>query len=82
MTRDGRTLAAIERDAGIAPASGALVNAQGLRVGTFTVSVQGANGYAQTVSGLLHAQVLVRSGARVLKATLAPAPKLTPGSVR
>jgi hypothetical protein len=79
VTRDGRTLAEIERGAGIAPASGALINAQGLRVGTFTVSVQGANGYAQTVSGLLHAQVLVRSGGRVLKATLHPAPKLTPG---
>jgi hypothetical protein len=79
VLRGGRTLAEIERGTGIAPANGALVNAQGLQVGTFTVSVQGANGYAQTVSGLLHAQVLVRSGARVLKATLYPAPKLTPG---
>jgi hypothetical protein len=79
VLRGGRTLARIERGAGIAPASGALINAQGLTVGTFTVSVQGANGYAQTVSGLLHAQVLMRSGARELKATLHPAPRLTPG---
>lgn len=79
VLRGGRTLAGIERGAGIAPGSGALVNAQGQTVGTFTVSVQGANGYAQTVSGLLHAQVLLRSGARVLKATLHPAPKLAPG---
>jgi hypothetical protein len=79
VIRNGHTLAEIERGAGIAPANGTLVNAQGLRVGTFTVSVQGANGYAQTVSGLLHAQVLVRSGARELKATLHPAPKLAPG---
>ncbi len=81
VLRDGRTLAAIERGAGIAPASGKLVNAQGLEVGTFTVSVQGANGYGQTVSGLLHAQVLMRSGGRELKATLNPAPKLTPGKL-
>ncbi len=81
VIRDGRTLAEIERGAGIAPASGELVNAQGLEVGTFTVSVQGANGYGQTVSGLLHAQVLMRSGGRELKATLHPAPKLTPGEL-
>jgi hypothetical protein len=80
VLRDRRTLAEIERGVGIAPASGTLVNAQGLTVGTFTVSVQGANGYGQTVSGLLHAQVLMRSGGRVLKATVHPSPRLAPGA--
>jgi hypothetical protein len=79
VMRDGRTLAAIERGAGIAPASGAILNARGESVGTFTVSVQGANGYAQTVSGLLATEVVARSGARRLAATLRPAPRLKPG---
>src|SRR5580698_8655439 len=69
VTRDGRTLTKIERAAGIAPRSESLVNALGQTVGEVTVSVQGANGYAQTVSGLLHAQVMVRSGRRQLIAT-------------
>jgi hypothetical protein len=43
-------------------------------VGAFTLSVQGANGYAQTTAGLTRAKVLVRSGARVLRSTLDPAP--------
>lgn len=79
VTRDGRTLANIERAAGIAPRNEALVNGLGQTVGEVTVSVQGANGYAQTVSGLLHAQVIVRSGGRQLIATVHPAPKLKPG---
>jgi hypothetical protein len=79
VTRAGRTLAKIERGAGIAPESGPLVNASGQTVGEFTVSVQGANGYAQTVSGLLHTQVVVHSAGRQLTATLHPAPKLRPG---
>ncbi len=79
VTHDGRTLTKIERAAGIAPRGAALVNAVGQTVGEIAVSVQGANGYAQTVSGLLHAQVIVRSGGRQLTATLHPAPKLTPG---
>jgi hypothetical protein len=79
VVRDGHTLAKIERGAGIAPESGALLNAAGQQVGTFTVSVQGANGYDQTVSGLLHAQVLARSSGRQLTATLHPAPRLAPG---
>jgi hypothetical protein len=79
VTRDGRTLAEIERTAGIAPREEPLVNALGQTVGEVTVSVQGANGYAQTVSGLLHAQVIVRSGGRQLIATVHPAPELAPG---
>jgi hypothetical protein len=79
VVRDGRTLATIERGMGIAPASGAILNARGQSVGTFTVSVQGVNGYAQTVSGLLAAQVVARSGRRQLAATLHPAPKLAKG---
>ncbi len=79
VARGGRTLAAIERAAGIAPASGRLVNARGQTVGTFTVTVQGANGYAQTVAGLLAARVVMRSGRRLLAATLRPAPALAPG---
>jgi hypothetical protein len=79
VTRDGRTLTEIERAAGIAPRSEPLVNPQGQKVGEVTVSVQGANGYAQTVSGLLHAQVVVRSGGRQLTATVHPAPRLAPG---
>jgi hypothetical protein len=73
----GRTLARIERGDAIAPASGRLVLG-GQLVGTFTVSTQGANGYAQTTSGLTATQVLVRSGARVLRSTL----QLTPGALR
>lgn len=79
VVRRGRTLAAIERAAGIAPASGRLVNARGQTVGTFTVTVQGANGYAQTVAGLLAARVVMRSGRRLLAATLRGAPALAPG---
>ena len=79
VTRDGHTLAKIERAPGIAPRSEPLVNALGQNVGEITVSVQGANGYAQTVSGLLHVQVVVGSGGRQLTATLHPAPKLAPG---
>ncbi len=72
-TRSGRTLAAVTRGtAGIAPVSGSLRLA-GSTVGAFTVAVQGANGYAQTVSGLTGTQVLVRSGGHVLRSTLAPA---------
>ena len=63
--RDGRV--------GIAPASGRLLLG-GQPVGTFTVSVQGANGYAQTISGLTATQVMVRSGRRVLRSTLQPRP--------
>ncbi len=80
VTRGGHTLTTIERGAGIAPRSEPLLNARGETVGEVTVSVQGANGYAQTVSGLLHAQVVVRSTGRVLTSTLRPAPaKLTAG---
>jgi hypothetical protein len=79
VVRRGRTLATIERAAGIAPASGRLVNARGQTVGTFTVTVQGANGYAQTVAGLLAARVVMRSGRRLLAATLRPPPALAPG---
>jgi hypothetical protein len=79
VTRGGRTLTKIERAAGIAPRSEPLVNALGQTVGEITVSVQGANGYAQTVSGLLHAQVVVGSGGRQLTTTLHPAPKLARG---
>jgi hypothetical protein len=82
VTRDGYTLTEIERGAGIAPRSEALLNARGETVGEVTVSVQGANGYAQTVSGLLHTQVVVRSAGRTLTATLDPAPKLTLGEHR
>jgi hypothetical protein len=76
VTRNGRTLAKIERGRGIAPAGGRIVGAGGREVGTFTVSVQGANGYAQTVAGLLHVQVVMRSGRRLLSSTLGPAPAL------
>lgn len=80
VVRGGRTLAKIERGAGIAPASGSISNARAQRVGTVTVSVQGANGYAQTVSGLLHAQVVIHSGGQELTSTLHPTPKLEPGA--
>ena len=74
VMRAGRTLTQIEKGSvGIAPASGRLL-LDGQPVGTFTVSVQGANGYAQTTSGLTATQVLVRSGERVLRSTLQPAP--------
>jgi hypothetical protein len=79
VTRGGRTLAKVETGAGIAPASGPILNAAGLAVGQFTVAVQGANGYAQTISGLLGAEVVVRSGAHLLSATLRPAPALRAG---
>jgi hypothetical protein len=73
VARAGHTLARIERGIGIAPASGRLLLG-GRAVGTFTLSVQGANGYAQTTAGLTATQVLVRSGTRVLNSTLQPAP--------
>ncbi|HEY3827596.1 MAG TPA: hypothetical protein VGL57_00220 [Solirubrobacteraceae bacterium] len=73
VTRAGHTLARIERGIGIAPVSGRLLLGDQL-VGTFTVSVQGANGYAQTTWGLTASQVVVRSGARTLNSTLRPAP--------
>jgi hypothetical protein len=74
VVRAGKTLAQIERGSvGIAPASGRLL-LDGQVVGTFTVSVQGANGYAQTTSGLTATRVLVRSGKSVLRSTLQPAP--------
>jgi hypothetical protein len=79
VTRAGHTLAKIERGTGIAPASGPLLNALRQPVGAFTVSVQGANGYAQTISGLLHAEVVIRSAGRQLTATLHPAPRLARG---
>lgn len=73
VARSGRTLARVERGIGIAPASGRLLLG-GQPVGTFTLSVQGANGYAQTTAGLTATQVLVHSGARVLRSTLQPPP--------
>jgi hypothetical protein len=69
VLRAGRTLARIERGVAIAPASGRVLLGDQL-VGTFTVAVQGANGYAQTTSGLTATQVLVRSGSRELTSTL------------
>ncbi len=79
VVRAGHTLARIERGIGIAPANGRLLLG-GQVVGTFTVSVQGANGYAQTTSGLTATQVLVSSGAHELTSTLRPAPgALRPG---
>jgi hypothetical protein len=76
VTRDGHTLARITRGGeGIAPVSGRL-QFDGRLVGSFVLSVQGANGYAQTVSGLTATQVLIRSGSRVLRSTLSPAPAL------
>jgi hypothetical protein len=77
VARAGRTLARIERGAGIAPAHGRLI-LDGELVGTFAVSTQGANGYAQTTSGLTATQVLVRSEGRVLRSTL----RLTPDALR
>src|SRR6202035_1367193 len=69
VVRGRRTLASIERGSGIAPATGRLVLG-GQLVGTFAVSTQGANGYAQTTSGLTAAQVVVRSEGRELRSTL------------
>lgn len=77
VVRAGHTLARIERGVGIAPVNGRLV-LDGELVGTFTVSTQGANGYAQTTSGLTAAQVLMRSAGRTLRSTLG----LTPGTLR
>jgi hypothetical protein len=79
VTRGGRTLTKIKRGMGIAPRNEPLLNGRGETVGEVTVSVQGANGYAQTVSGLLHAQVVVRSAGRTLTTTLRPAPALAAG---
>lgn len=81
VTRDGRTLARASLVAGargIAPVSGALVLG-GRPVGGFTLSVQGANGYAQTISGLTAAEVVVRDGTGVLHSTLTPTPGLGAG---
>jgi len=81
VTRDGRPLAQVSLvpgARGIAPVSGTLRLA-GREVGAFTLSVQGANGYAQTVSGLTATQVVVRDAGGVLRSTLTPAPSLRPG---
>jgi hypothetical protein len=80
VTRSGRTVAGIERGFGIAPSSEPLVGADGRTVGQVTVSVQGANGYAQTLEGLLHAQVVVGGTGGDVIATLSPAPKLAAGA--
>jgi hypothetical protein len=80
VTRDGRTLAELNRGIGIAPVSGRLRNREGQPVGAFTVAVQGANGYAQTTTGLAATQVLLRSGSRLLASTLNPAPTLQSGA--
>jgi hypothetical protein len=77
VMRGTRTVAQIDRGIGIAPANGRLLLG-GRQVGTFTVSVQGANGYAQTTSGLTATQVVMRSGSRELTGTLRPAPALRP----
>ncbi len=79
VTRAGRTFAEIDRGIGIAPVSGRLLGARGQVVGTFVVAVQGANGYAQTTSGLTATEVLLRRGSRQLAATLDPAPALARG---
>src|ERR1700728_1053251 len=60
VERAGVTLARIEHGIGIAPAQGRLL-LDGVLVGTFTLSTQGANGYTQTTSGLTAAQVLMRN---------------------
>jgi hypothetical protein len=73
VLRAGRTLAQIQSATGIAPASGRIV-LDGELVGTFVLSVQGVNGYAQTTSSLTATQVLVRSGGRTLRSTLRLAP--------
>ncbi len=69
VQRAGHTLARVERGEGIAPSVGQLQLA-GQTVGTFTVSVQGVNGYAQTVSGLTGSEVVVRGRRHVLTSTL------------
>lgn len=73
VVRAGRTLARIESGTGIAPANGRLL-LDGELVGTFVLSVQGVNGYAQTTSSLTSTQVLVRSEGRTLRSTLRLAP--------
>ncbi len=73
VQRAGRILARIERGRGIAPSVGQL-RLGGQAVGTFTVSVQGANGYAQTIAGLTGSEVVVRGGGRVLASTLQSTP--------
>jgi hypothetical protein len=78
VLRGTRTVAQIDRGIGIAPASGRLL-LDGQLVGTFTVAVQGANGYSQTTWGLTAAQVVMRSGPRELSGTLRPGPRLKPG---
>jgi hypothetical protein len=77
VRRAGHTLARVERGDGIAPAAGRLV-LDGQLVGTFAVSTQGANGYAQTTSGLTATQVVIASAGRVLRSTM----RLTPRELR
>jgi hypothetical protein len=69
----GRTLARIASGTGIAPAAGRIM-LDGELVGTFVLSVQGVNGYAQTTSSLTSTQVLVRSEGQTLRSTLRLAP--------
>ncbi|HUN79563.1 MAG TPA: hypothetical protein VMU32_11615 [Solirubrobacteraceae bacterium] len=81
VTREGRILARVSLAPGaegIAPVGGTL-QIGGRQVGGFTLSVQGANGYAQTVSGLTATQLILRGRSGVLHSTISPAPKLHPG---
>lgn len=64
VTRGARVLADIGKRNAIAPTSAPLRNARGREVGKVVISVEGANGFAQTVAGFIGARVLVLSGSR------------------
>lgn len=81
VTREGRTLAQVALVPGvrgIAPVSGTL-RLGGRTVGGFALAVQGANGYAETISSLTATQVVVSDRTGVLESTVTPVPRLRPG---
>jgi hypothetical protein len=71
VVRGSRTLADVGKRGVLGPVTGVLRDAQGRTIGTFVLSVQGANGYVQTVHGLTGAQALIREGTRLLASTQA-----------
>lgn len=77
---DGSVLADMGKPGGLAPIDGALSDARGATIGSYTISVQDASAYATVLHRLSGAEVLLRSGARQLRGTLDPGPRTIPTS--
>jgi hypothetical protein len=71
---DGRVLASVGTGAALAPVSGTIAGPAGTPVGRFTLSDTSAPGLAKLIRELTGAQVVMRSGGRMLAADLAGRP--------